>query len=52
VQTAGVEAFVVSAATVAGVLHLSVAWPEPLVDASSAERLADLLVRELTAVTR
>ena len=44
VQTAGVEAFVVSGATVAGVLHLTIAWPEPLVRRSEGENLADALV--------
>ncbi len=44
VQTAGVEAFVVSGATVGGTLHLTVAWPEPLVRPSEGEDLADALV--------
>ncbi len=40
VQSTGVEAFVVSAATLADTLHLGVAWPDPLVDRASGETLA------------
>lgn len=50
VQTAGVEAFVVSTATVGSTLHLTVAWPEPLVDQSEGECLADVLVEGLASI--
>jgi hypothetical protein len=51
VQTAGVEAVVVSAATVAGQLHLTVAWPEPLLGPSTGAAVADLLVERLAALS-
>jgi hypothetical protein len=52
VQTGGVEAFVVSAATVAGALHLTVAWPEPLVDRVTGAALADALTDAVTRMAR
>ena len=51
VQTAGIEAFVVSGVTVCGSLHLTVAWPEPLVRRSEGEDLADALVRGLAHIS-
>ena len=48
VQTAGVEAVVVSAAGVAGGLQVTVAWPEPLLRPETGMAVADGLVSRLT----
>ena len=50
VQTAGVEAFVVSCASVCGNLDLTVSWPEPLVTRSDGEALADALLDSISAL--
>ena len=48
VQTTGVEAFVVSAASPEhGALCLGIGWPRPLVDDTTAHRYADELVTQI-----
>ena len=50
VQTTGVEAFVVSAAGVAGALDLGIGWPRPLVADLTATAFADALVAQVEAL--